>query len=113
MTNMKKTILLVIIPIVVIVFYFFISDLRSIVYEYYSNTQDSGANLTHFRLFNIVVIFLVITLFTFFGFILAKKKGRNKILWMILSFLFNFWAVLVLWFLPDVKNKKIWKKEAL
>jgi hypothetical protein len=107
MTNTKKIILLVILPIVVIIFYFFIADIRTIVYEFYSNTQDSGATLTHFRLFNIVVMFLIITLFTFLGFILAKKKGRNQILWMILSFLFNFWAVLVLWFLPDLKNKKI------
>jgi hypothetical protein len=52
-------------------------------------------------------MFFVLVVFAFIGYRLSKKKRRNQILWTILCFLFNIWAVLILWFLPILGKEKV------
>lgn len=83
---------------------FIIFEPTKAIYNYFSNINANGIDQKHFRLINMVFIVPFVVFFTIIGFVIAKKKGRNKALWTVLSLLFNFWAVIALLLLPG-KNR--------
>lgn len=49
-------------------------------------------------------IFVFSTIFAFICAYYAEKKGRNSVAWFILGFLFNLYALIVLFFLSPLKK---------
>jgi cytochrome bd-type quinol oxidase subunit 2 len=52
--------------------------------------------------------FLFGGLMSFLGYILSKRKNKDKKKWAILCFIFNIWALIILYFLPsEEKSNKV------
>lgn len=54
----------------------------------------------------LIILFLISTVFAFLCAYYAEKKARNPIIWFILGFLFSFYALVVLFFLSSIKNEE-------
>lgn len=58
-----------------------------------------------FRLFSIVITLLIAGLSSYFGYMIADKKNRNKDAWAALCFFFlNVWGLILLGFLPKIEK---------
>ena len=77
---------------------------NSIYYLFYGMQKSDGIT-TDPQIINLLVMILLISLSGLMGYHLSKKKGKNKLKWVALCFLFNIWALIVLWFLPETKAK--------
>ena len=55
-------------------------------------------------LINLVVMISVMVTSAIIGYRLSIKKKRNQTFWMVLCFIFNIWALIILWFLPVSKK---------
>ena len=53
----------------------------------------------------ILVSILVCLASSFFGYLLAKKKGRDPIKWTLFCFFANIWGIIILSFLETRKQK--------
>jgi len=107
MTKSMKTLLFFTFLLILVLLSIFVVDIRALVYNFFSSIGKAEVSLSYHQLLNFVVMFFVLLVFAFIGYRLSKKKRRNQILWTILCFLFNFWAVLILWFLPILKKEKV------
>ena len=76
--------------------------LGNVVYNLFSDNKD--VCISRFQFLNLFGISIFMILFSIFGFFLSKKKGRNRFKWSLLCFFFNFWAFIILWFLPTLNN---------
>jgi hypothetical protein len=107
MTKTMKTLLFFTFLFILVLVAIFVIDIRALVYDFFSSIGKGEVSLSYHQLLNLVVMLFVFVVFAFIGYRLSKKKRRNQILWTILCFLFNVWAVLVLWFLPILKKEKV------
>ena len=55
------------------------------------------------QLLGFAVTMSIMVTFAVLGFFLAKRRGRSPQKWMVLCFLFNVWAFIYLWSLPNVR----------
>lgn len=58
----------------------------------------------HYLLLIFINIIYMLT-FSFIGFLIAKKKGREPRKWMLVSFFFHVFAIIYLYALPDLRRK--------
>lgn len=80
---------------------FLIAVLRKLIFQFYTNIGGGTFNITKFQLMNIVAMVILTTISALTCNRLAKNKGRNQFLWILISFFINLWAVIILWFLPN------------
>ena len=80
-------------------------NLGSSLHKFIVGIKDHDRLITRIQLLNLLVMSLFILLSMVIGFFLAKKKGRSRCLWSILCFLFNIWALIILWLLPSSNTK--------
>lgn len=80
-------------------------NLGSSLHKFIVGIKDHDRLITRIQLLNLLVMSLFILLSMVIGFFLAKKKGRSRSLWSILCFLFNIWALIILWLLPSSNTK--------
>jgi len=78
--------------------------LGNILERFYSSFRQTDLNTARFRLLNLVVMSLLMISFSILGFFQAKKKRRNRFVWLILCFLFNLWAFIILLLLPALND---------
>jgi hypothetical protein len=72
----------------------------------YRDLRQTGPNMTHLQLLNLVVMGLLMVSFAILGFFQAKKKRRNRFVWSSLCFVFNLWAFIILLLLPALNKEK-------
>jgi len=73
--------------------------------NFFSFFFENTMILKNFQIINFIVMLIIMTISSIIGFIVSKKKGRNKCLWSILCFLFNFWALIILHYTPLSDNR--------
>ena len=86
---------------------FFVFDFKTSIYNYFSGMSEEEHKMSSYRLLNFIVIFLVMVISAIIGNQISKQKKRNQTLWTILCLIFNIWAVITLWFLPDLTKRRI------
>lgn len=82
--------------------------------HFVAKTYESVKDKNYFHELQLLSIFiggLVAISCSIVGYYIAKKRRRNRIIWTILCFFFNFWAFIILLFLPastiiDNKDKE-------
>jgi hypothetical protein len=52
------------------------------------------------------IIIFSMSLFSILGFLLSKKKGRDPLRWTFLCFFFQVWALIYLWSLPGLNDRR-------
>jgi hypothetical protein len=106
---MKKILIATLIFVLVFICFglaIFQFGLGNILERFYLSFRKTDLNTARFQLLNLVVMGLLMVSFSILGFFQAKKKRRNRFVWLILCFLFNFWAFIILLLLP-VKRKGV------
>ena len=76
----------------------------SIYYLFYDIQKSDGIKIDTWSI-NLLVMGLLITFSGLMGYYLSKKKRKNRLKWVVLCVLFNIWSLVILWLLPESKNK--------
>ena len=92
---------------ILLVVLFFMSDLRTHIYNYFSGMGLTEYKISSYRLYNLIAMLFVMTFSALIGNRISIRKKRNQMLWTVLCFIFNIWAVIILWFLPVAANGHI------
>lgn len=93
--------------LILLVVLFFMSDFRIHIYNYFSGMGLTEFKISTYRFYNLIVMLFVMTFSALIGNRISIRKKRNQTLWTVLCFIFNIWAVIILWFLPVVTNRQI------
>lgn len=102
-----RNIFIIVGVLLLIVVLFFVSDLRTFIYNYFSGMGVTEYKMSSYRLYNFIAMFFVMIVSALIGRRISKKKKRNQTLWTALCFIFNIWAVIILWFLPVLTSRHI------
>lgn len=98
MTPKSKVILKIAITFVIL---FVILDILMVEFNLREIVFKSSLFSEDYRYLSFLVPIGVSILTSGVGYLIAKKKNRNKIKWTLLCFIFSIWGVAVLLFLPS------------